>query len=70
MRMKYTVIIEEGKHSFGAYVPDIPGIVAVAGSKEDVLQLIGDTLRGHIVHLESTGEDIPLAKSGSTMIEI
>ena len=27
--MRYAVIIEEGENSFGAYVPDLPGCVAV-----------------------------------------
>jgi predicted RNase H-like HicB family nuclease len=30
MNMKYAVIVEEGKESFGAYVPDLPGCVAAA----------------------------------------
>lgn len=27
--MKYAVIIEKGNNSYGAYVPDLPGCVAV-----------------------------------------
>ena len=27
--MKYLVVIEKGSSSFGAYVPDLPGCVAV-----------------------------------------
>jgi predicted RNase H-like HicB family nuclease len=28
--MKYAVVIETGETSYGAYVPDLPGCVAVA----------------------------------------
>ena len=28
--MRYMIVIEEGEKSFGAYVPDLPGCVAVA----------------------------------------
>ena len=38
--MKYAVIVEEGESSFGAHVPDLPGCVAVADTKADVLKLI------------------------------
>lgn len=38
--LKYTVILEKGISSYGAYVPDLPGCVAVGESKEEVLQLI------------------------------
>jgi hypothetical protein len=38
--MKYAVIVEEGETSFGAHVPDLPGCVAVAETKKEVLELI------------------------------
>ncbi len=28
--MRYAVVIEKGKSSYGAYAPDLPGCVAVA----------------------------------------
>jgi predicted RNase H-like HicB family nuclease len=33
--MRYAVITEEGENSFGAYVPDLPGCVAAAETRED-----------------------------------
>lgn len=30
--MRYAVVIEKGETSYGAYVPDLPGCVAVAES--------------------------------------
>jgi predicted RNase H-like HicB family nuclease len=35
--MRYAVIVEEGDGSYGAHVPDLPGCVAVAVTKEKVL---------------------------------
>jgi predicted RNase H-like HicB family nuclease len=35
--MKYAVIVEEGENSFGAHVPDLPGCVAVAETREELL---------------------------------
>ena len=32
--MRYLVILEEGPSSFGAYVPDLPGCVAVGDTRE------------------------------------
>ena len=34
--MKYAVVIEQGENSYGAHVPDLPGCVAVAESREEV----------------------------------
>jgi len=33
--MDYVVILEKGKKSFGAYVPDLPGCVAVGKTKRE-----------------------------------
>ena len=46
--MRYVVIVEEGQSSFGAYVPDLPGCVAVADTKEEVLELIQEAIEFHL----------------------
>ena len=38
--MRYLVVIEESETGFGAYVPDLPGCVAVAATRDDVSRLI------------------------------
>ena len=52
--MKYTVVIEEGPTSYGAYVPDLPGCVAVADTTEEVSDLIREAV---VLHLEKLAED-------------
>ncbi|MBI5411007.1 MAG: type II toxin-antitoxin system HicB family antitoxin [Nitrospirae bacterium] len=52
--MKYAVVIEKAKNNYGAYVPDLPGCVAVGDTVEEVERLI----RGAIeLHLEGLKED-------------
>lgn len=46
--MLYMVVIEEGENSFGAYVPDLPGCVAVGETEEDVKQLIQEAIKFHL----------------------
>lgn len=46
--MKYLVVIERGPTSFGAYVPDLPGCVAVAATREEITALAG--VRGALRH--------------------
>ena len=36
--MRYMIVIEEGENSFGAYVPDLLGCVAVAETEEDLAE--------------------------------
>lgn len=59
--MKYAVILEEGTTSFGAHVPDLPGCVAVADSREEVLHLIQEAIEFHLEGLSQDGQPIPPA---------
>lgn len=57
--MEYIVIIEPGETSIGAYVPDLPGCVAVGESREEVLDLIREAIELHIESLREHGESVP-----------
>ena len=46
--MKYAVIIDKGELSYGAYVPDLPGCVAVGETCEEALSLIHEAIEFHI----------------------
>jgi hypothetical protein len=46
--MRYAVIIEKGTNSYGAYVPDLPGCVAVGETIEEVKMLIQEAIEFHL----------------------
>ena len=56
---EYTVILERGETSWGAYVPDLPGCVAVAETREETEKLIRDAIKLHIMDLRESGEPVP-----------
>jgi predicted RNase H-like HicB family nuclease len=68
--MRYMVIVEEGPNSFGAYVPDLPGCVAAAETREEVVELIREAIEFHLEGLKSEGQTIPVPHSSSELIEI
>ena len=68
--MRYAVIIEEGATSIGAYVPDLPGCVAVGESREEVMQLIQEAIEFHLEGLREEGQPIPLPASSIEYIEV
>ena len=45
------IVIEEGETSFGAYVPDLPGCVAVGETETEVKQLIQEAIEFHLEDL-------------------
>ena len=68
--MKYAVIVEERKTGFGAHVPDLPGCVAVAATKEKVLGLIQEAIEFHIEGLREDGQTIPEPASSIEYVEV
>ncbi len=57
--MQYAVIIEKSATGFGAFVPDLPGCVAVGETEDEVIQLIREAIEFHIDGLREDGEPIP-----------
>ncbi|MBA2429340.1 MAG: type II toxin-antitoxin system HicB family antitoxin [Thermoleophilaceae bacterium] len=67
---EYTVIIEQGDTSWGAWVPDLPGCVAVGESREEVEQLIREAIDEHVESLRESGEPVPEPASAATAVEV
>lgn len=69
-KVKYLVIIEKGPSGYGAYVPDLPGCVAVADTREEVQALIKEAMELHLQGLREAGEPIPEPSSTGELIEV
>lgn len=70
MNSKYVVIVEKGPTSFGAYLPDLPGCVAVADTEAEVWKLIVEAVDLHIEKMQQNGEPIPEPQSSAKELEI
>ncbi len=68
--MKYLVVVESGPTSFGAYVPDLPGCVAVGMTREEVTTLIHEAIEFHIEGMKADGLTVPAPTSSSEIVEI
>jgi len=68
--MKYAVVIEQGPESFGAYVPDLPGCVAVDESRAEVVQLIHEAIELHLERLQEQGENVPQPTSSVEIVTV
>lgn len=68
--MKFTVIYEKGQTSWGAYVPDLPGVISVGDSRDEVEQLIQEAIELHLEGMREEGMPIPLPSSFAGVVEI
>lgn len=66
--MKYLVVVEKGRNSWGAYVPDLPGCVAAAKTKANALKLIKEAIELHIEGLKEAGRRVPRPNSEAKIV--
>ena len=68
--MKYTVVIEKTPNNYAAYVPDLPGCVATAGTREDLLEEIRGAIEFHIEGIREDGEPVPEPQATADVVEV
>ncbi|AGX88410.1 type II toxin-antitoxin system HicB family antitoxin [Candidatus Symbiobacter mobilis] len=68
--MRYLVVVEKGETSYGSFVPDLPGCVAVGETEDEVVSLIQEAIPFHLEDLRFEGQPIPMPKSNSKFIEV
>ena len=64
------IVIEKGDTSWGAYVPDLPGCVAVGETEAEVKQFIQEAIEFHLEDLTESGAEIPAPASKSDYVEV
>lgn len=69
-RLRYMVVIERGETSWGAHVPDLPGCVAVAETREEVRRLIREAIELHIDGLKEAGLPVPAPSSEGEFVDV
>jgi predicted RNase H-like HicB family nuclease len=66
--MSYLVVIERGDNSYGAYVPDLPGCMAVGETEEEALRLVREAILLHIEALKEQGLPVPEPRSHAELV--
>lgn len=68
--MRYMVVVEKGSSSYGAFVPDLPGCIAVGETEAEALALIEEAILFHLEDMKVGGLQIPPPASKSTFVEV
>ncbi len=68
--MRYTVVIEQGPTSYGAYVPDLPGCIAAAETHAEVVTLIREAIEFHLDGLREEGLPLPKPHFSVESVEV
>ena len=70
MSSKYAVVFEKSRTGYGAYVPDLAGSVAGAGTLDEAERLIREAIELHLDGMREDGDQIPAPTTIAEMIEI
>lgn len=68
--MKYAIVIEKTDSNYSAYVPDLPGCVAVGVTSEEVKKEIREAIEFHLEGMKEDGETIPVPSSSVNYVEV
>jgi predicted RNase H-like HicB family nuclease len=57
--MRYAIVIERAGHNYAAYVPDLPGCVAVGDTFEETRREIREAIEFHLEGMRADGSPVP-----------
>ncbi len=67
--MRYAIVIEKAEGNYGAYVPDLPGCVAVGDTIEETRREIAEAIAFHLDGLKAENEPIPEPSTWTALVE-
>jgi predicted RNase H-like HicB family nuclease len=68
--MRYAIVIEKGEGNYSAYVPDLPGCVAVGDTIEEVEREIQEAIEFHLEGMREDGLPIPEPSSKVNYVDV
>lgn len=68
--MRYAIVIENAGSNYSAYVPDLPGCVAVGESVAETERLIREAIQLHLEGIRKDGSPIPQPSSKVDYVEV
>lgn len=69
-KMKYPVIYEKSASGWGAYIPDLPGCVALASTLDETKRLIQESAEIHLRAIREDGDPIPEPRHETGILEV
>lgn len=68
--MRYAIVIENAGANYSAYVPDLPGCVAVGDTLDEVERQIREAIEFHLEGMREDGSPIPPPSSKVDYVEV
>ena len=66
--MEYLAIIKKYGNGYSAYLPDVPGCIAAAKTKQETLKLLEEALQLHL--MENNEKELPTKETEVAYIKV
>lgn len=68
--IEYTLILEHGPTSWGAYCPDLPGCIAAAKTRQEVKKLYGEAAEAWMEATLEDGDPVPAPEAETETVTV
>ena len=68
--MRYAIVIEKSDNGYGAYVPDLPGCVAMGDTVDETEVMIREAISLHLTAMRKQGDEIPAPSTLCDYVEV
>ena len=68
--VKFIVVFEQTPNNWSAYVPDLPGCIAAADTREETKTLITEAIEFHLEGMCEDGDPIPEPGTWTDVVEV
>jgi len=68
--MRYAIVIEKAEGNYSAYVPDLPGCVAIGDSVDETRREIQEAIAFHLEGMRADGLPTPEPTSRVAYVEV
>lgn len=68
--MRYAIVIEKSETGYGAYVPDLPGCIAVGETVDETEKLIREAVEFHVEGMRADGMPVPEPTTRTDYVEV
>ena len=66
----FLIVIEQGKHNYSAYVPDLPGCAATGKTYEEVKKNMHEAIKLHLQGMIEDHEPIPTIPTFADYVDV
>lgn len=67
--VKCMIVIEKAPNNYAAYAPDLPGCIAAADTRDEIVELMWEAIELHLEALRRDGDPVPPPRTAAAQVD-